>query len=260
MPGDFPIPISAVTPAAWAAIVHGGVYRLVERVCLSVDIGARVDPLPQHWRSEAVEGSGAIEPHVGVLHRRGQMVCDCASTTIPVMRRIPQCAAAVSASSPRTSAMTTWSGDHGGKARTATLPMRKLPDQRPRAMSCPPIGRYRGGLPEDIEPPAISFSLGRCADVKGNLWERRLWYWPRRSLALPDGRRLCRGASSGTRGGNPVINNHGGLLCGGLTSPGTSRPVNLGIRLISPDRPGVERFDHRDGAQDPGLDRGYWRC
>lgn len=58
------------------------------------------------------------------------------------------------------------------------------------------------------------------------------------SLALPDGRRLS-WREFGDPSGNPVINNHGGLLCGLDISPAHFAARRLGIRLISPDRPGV---------------------
>ena len=58
------------------------------------------------------------------------------------------------------------------------------------------------------------------------------------SLTLPDGRRLS-WREFGDPSGYPVVNNHGGLLCGLDIAPAESAARRLGIRLISPDRPGV---------------------
>ncbi len=58
------------------------------------------------------------------------------------------------------------------------------------------------------------------------------------SLTLPDGRRLS-WREFGDPSGYPVVNNHGGLLCGLDITSAQSAARRLGIRLISPDRPGV---------------------
>jgi pimeloyl-ACP methyl ester carboxylesterase len=58
------------------------------------------------------------------------------------------------------------------------------------------------------------------------------------SVTLPDARRLS-WREFGDPRGYPVVNNHGGLLCGLDIAPAESAARRLGIRLISPDRPGV---------------------
>jgi pimeloyl-ACP methyl ester carboxylesterase len=58
------------------------------------------------------------------------------------------------------------------------------------------------------------------------------------SLTLPDGRNLDY-REFGAPDGYPIVNNHGGLVCGLDISPAHETAVDLGLRIISPDRPGV---------------------
>ena len=57
-------------------------------------------------------------------------------------------------------------------------------------------------------------------------------------IATPDGR-LVAYREFGDPDGVPVVNCHGGLLCGLDVEPADSTARRMGIRLISPDRPGV---------------------
>jgi len=57
-------------------------------------------------------------------------------------------------------------------------------------------------------------------------------------IATPDGR-LVAYREFGDPDGVPVVNCHGGLLCGLDVEPADSTGRRMGIRLISPDRPGV---------------------
>lgn len=58
------------------------------------------------------------------------------------------------------------------------------------------------------------------------------------SLSLPDGRTLAY-REYGDPQGAPVLNNHGGLVCGLDIGPADRVARELGLRIISPDRPGV---------------------
>lgn len=58
------------------------------------------------------------------------------------------------------------------------------------------------------------------------------------SLILPDGRTLA-WREYGAPDGRPVVNNHGGLVCGLDIGPADAAARDLGLRIISPDRPGV---------------------
>ncbi|MBK6763811.1 MAG: alpha/beta hydrolase [Micrococcales bacterium] len=57
-------------------------------------------------------------------------------------------------------------------------------------------------------------------------------------VTLPGGRVLAYREYGDPRG-MPVICNHGGLLCGQDVSPAHAAALSLGVRLVSPDRPGV---------------------
>lgn len=59
-----------------------------------------------------------------------------------------------------------------------------------------------------------------------------------KKIRLPDGRTLGY-REFGEPDGLPVINNHGGLVCGLDVAPADETATRLGIRIISPDRPGV---------------------
>lgn len=68
-----------------------------------------------------------------------------------------------------------------------------------------------------------------------------------RQVQLQDGRKL--GYSEfGDPKGFPVINNHGGLVCRLDISPADEIAKELGVRIISPDRPGI-------GLSDPKVER-----
>lgn len=57
-------------------------------------------------------------------------------------------------------------------------------------------------------------------------------------LTLSDGRTLGY-REFGNPDGFPIINNHGGLVCGNDIAPAHAIAQQLGARIISPDRPGV---------------------
>jgi pimeloyl-ACP methyl ester carboxylesterase len=65
-------------------------------------------------------------------------------------------------------------------------------------------------------------------------------------LALRDGRQLGYAVFGDPRG-LPVLSCHGGLLCGLDASSSDAAARELGVRLISPDRPGVGRSDRWRG-------------
>lgn len=65
-------------------------------------------------------------------------------------------------------------------------------------------------------------------------------------LTLPDGRRLGY-AVFGDPGGYPVVNCHGGLVSRNDVAPADARAAELGVRIISPDRPGVGLSDRHPG-------------
>jgi pimeloyl-ACP methyl ester carboxylesterase len=68
-----------------------------------------------------------------------------------------------------------------------------------------------------------------------------------RQIQLHDGRKL--GYSEfGDPFGFPIINNHGGLVCRLDISPADEIAKELGVRIISPDRPGI-------GLSDPKVER-----
>jgi len=57
-------------------------------------------------------------------------------------------------------------------------------------------------------------------------------------LTLPDGRR-CAYRQYGDPGGHPVLNCHGGLVSGRDVEPHDALARSLGVRVVSPDRPGM---------------------
>ncbi len=61
-------------------------------------------------------------------------------------------------------------------------------------------------------------------------------------IRLRDGRQLSY-AQYGDPGGFPILNNHGGLACRLDVAAAASIAESCGVRLISPDRPGVGRSD-----------------
>lgn len=65
-------------------------------------------------------------------------------------------------------------------------------------------------------------------------------------VTLPDGRVLAY-REYGDPGGVPVICNHGGLVCGQDVCVAHPAAVSLGVRLISPDRPGIGSSTPRPG-------------
>ncbi len=66
------------------------------------------------------------------------------------------------------------------------------------------------------------------------------------SVRLRDGRRVCY-AQYGVTDGFPVLNAHGGLACRLDVAAADSIAKDIGIRLISPDRPGIGGSDHKAG-------------
>lgn len=75
---------------------------------------------------------------------------------------------------------------------------------------------------------------------------------PFASVELPDGRRLSY-REYGDPQGTPVLNCHGGLVCGSDIAPAHDVASELGIRFISPDRPGIGF-----SSPDPGRNTGDW--
>lgn len=68
------------------------------------------------------------------------------------------------------------------------------------------------------------------------------------TVRLPDGRSVAY-EEYGDPSGFPVLNCHGGLLCRLDVEPAASVARELGLRIVSPDRPGVGRSDrHPDAA------------
>lgn len=57
-------------------------------------------------------------------------------------------------------------------------------------------------------------------------------------LTLSDGRKLGY-REFGAPNGFPILNNHGGLVCGNDIAPADEIAKQIGARIISPDRPGV---------------------
>lgn len=68
----------------------------------------------------------------------------------------------------------------------------------------------------------------------------------RRVVELRDGRALCF-AEYGAPDGFPVINAHGGLACRLDVAAADSAAREAGVRLISPDRPGIGGSDPKPG-------------
>jgi pimeloyl-ACP methyl ester carboxylesterase len=66
------------------------------------------------------------------------------------------------------------------------------------------------------------------------------------TLALPDGRAVGY-TIYGDPDGSPVVNCHGGLISGHDVGPADGDARDLGLCLISPDRPGVGRTDRLPG-------------
>ena len=71
-------------------------------------------------------------------------------------------------------------------------------------------------------------------------------------MRLPDGRTLDH-REYGDPHGYPVVNNHGGLMCGMDIEPADATAKELKLRIISPDRPGVG-----DSTQLSGRTTGDW--
>src|SRR3979411_2550556 len=71
-----------------------------------------------------------------------------------------------------------------------------------------------------------------------------------RVVRLRDGRSMGY-AQYGTRDGFPVINAHGGLACRPAAASAAAAPpaaaAEAGVRMISPDRPGVGLSDPQPG-------------
>ncbi len=66
------------------------------------------------------------------------------------------------------------------------------------------------------------------------------------TLTLPDGRTLGY-AVYGDPAGPPILNCHGGLVSGHDVSPADEIARDLGLCVISPDRPGINRTDRLPG-------------
>ena len=72
------------------------------------------------------------------------------------------------------------------------------------------------------------------------------------TVRLPDGRALAF-QEFGDPAGFPVLNRHGGLMCRLDVEPAAATAAELGLRIVSPDRPGVGRSDRRPGRVDGRL-------
>jgi len=71
-------------------------------------------------------------------------------------------------------------------------------------------------------------------------------------LRLADGRRVTY-STFGAPDGVPILNCHGGLVCRFDVEPCADEFTELGVRVISPDRPGVGGSDRK-----PGHSTGDW--
>jgi len=69
-----------------------------------------------------------------------------------------------------------------------------------------------------------------------------------RSVALPDGRELAF-EEYGDPGGRPVLSFHGGLSSRLDAAPAHAAAVELGVRIVSPDRPGMGRSTYQPGRR-----------
>ena len=72
------------------------------------------------------------------------------------------------------------------------------------------------------------------------------WTCGDHTLTLPDSRTLGY-ATYGDPAGLPVVNCHGGLVSGHDVSPADEAARSLGLCVISPDRPGINRTDRLSG-------------
>ena len=72
------------------------------------------------------------------------------------------------------------------------------------------------------------------------------------TVTLADGRALGY-REYGDPHGHPVVNCHGGLLCGLDVAPFHETATELGVRIVSPDRPGLGNSDPA-----PGRTTGDW--
>ena len=75
-----------------------------------------------------------------------------------------------------------------------------------------------------------------------------------RDLRLADGRRM-RWSEFGAPDGTPVLSCHGGLLCRFDVEPCAADFAAAGLRVVSPDRPGVGRLRPGAGSLHRGLGR-----
>jgi pimeloyl-ACP methyl ester carboxylesterase len=71
---------------------------------------------------------------------------------------------------------------------------------------------------------------------------------PTRSLTLPDGRELAYD-EYGDPNGRPVLSFHGGLSSRLDAAPAHQAALELGVRLISPDRPGIGRSTYQESRR-----------
>jgi pimeloyl-ACP methyl ester carboxylesterase len=69
-----------------------------------------------------------------------------------------------------------------------------------------------------------------------------------RSITLGDGRELAY-EEYGDPGGNPVLSFHGGLSSRLDAAPAHTAALSLGVRIISPDRPGMGRSTFQPGRR-----------
>ncbi len=69
-----------------------------------------------------------------------------------------------------------------------------------------------------------------------------------RSVTLPDGRELAF-EEYGDPGGRPVLSFHGGLSSRLDAAPAHAAALSLGIRIVSPDRPGMGRSTFQPGRR-----------
>jgi pimeloyl-ACP methyl ester carboxylesterase len=69
-----------------------------------------------------------------------------------------------------------------------------------------------------------------------------------RSVTMPDGRELAY-EEYGDPAGDPVLSFHGGLSSRLDAAPAHSAALELGVRLISPDRPGIGRSTFQPGRR-----------
>ena len=106
-----------------------------------------------------------------------------------------------------------------------------------KANGIDPITKNENHSQYTSRPPAVARHHGPMTDPR---------------ISLPDGRTLAY-REYGDPGGHPVVNCHGGLVCGLDVAAFGDAARAAGLRLISPDRPGIG-----ESSPAPGRATGDW--